>query len=147
MKVLSQNSRNLFDITLTKLNTYLKKIKEFWIWNSYNFDATVGRSKILYWAPIWADHMCKEGYAVLEKCLRDIVLKITSAYRKVSKEAALVIAGLQPTDLVEKKGNLFTNESGKEGTKRLPKKRLKKKKMFGRVTEKIECRTQRKMDE
>ena len=57
-------------------------------------------SVILYGAPVWSETMKKEKYKnMLQQVQRKMALKVSSAYRTVSAEAAQVLPGLIPIDL------------------------------------------------
>lgn len=56
-------------------------------------------SILLYAAPIWAGKMLPTHIAPMEAAQRSLALRICCAYRTVSKEAALVLAGTPPIRL------------------------------------------------
>ena len=63
-----------------------------------------------YATPIWAGAMNKRTYRiVIEAAYRTSILKVISAFRMVSTDAAVVIAGMMPLGLVldveRRKGN------------------------------------------
>lgn len=60
-----------------------------------------------YAAPVWASKMAPSHWAPLESVNRGLALRIASAYRTVSKEAALVVAGLPPARLQARKACLL----------------------------------------
>lgn len=60
-------------------------------------------SVLLYGAPLWAGRMLPSHIAPMESAQRSLALRIASAYRTVSKEAALVIAGTPPIRLMAEK--------------------------------------------
>lgn len=62
---------------------------------------SVGQSIILYGAPIWLPATrSKRHLQMIKKCQRKMALRICSAYRTVSTEAALVLANLTPLELI-----------------------------------------------
>ena len=63
--------------------------------------ASVVNSKLLYAAPIWTSAL--NNHAILKKLIsaqRDVVMRIISAYQTVSTSAVLVLASVQPIDLL-----------------------------------------------
>lgn len=65
--------------------------------------AGVVKSVILYGAPIWAEKSDKKAYVrTMEAAYRRSALRTICAYRTVSTDAALVIAGMIPVDLLAK---------------------------------------------
>lgn len=62
--------------------------------------ATAAESAALYAAPVWIAAMAQANCRdMLTRAQRPLVLKVCSAYRTVSTEAAQVIAGMPPWDL------------------------------------------------
>jgi hypothetical protein len=55
-------------------------------------------SIILYGAEIWAEKLNKTKIKALRKIQRLISIRITKAYRTISYESAILIAGLIPID-------------------------------------------------
>lgn len=66
--------------------------------------ASVVESQLLYAAPTWVDSATSSARTVknLVRPQRAIALRIIRAYRTVSDEAALVLAGMPPADLLAK---------------------------------------------
>ena len=63
--------------------------------------ATVAASILLYAAPIWVEATLIKSYAKQSACVRRFcALRVCSAYRTVSDDASLVIAGLYPVELL-----------------------------------------------
>lgn len=63
--------------------------------------AQVVLSTILYAAPIWRDAWRKKKYKTkLEAVNRKLAIRVTGAYRTVSLEAVLVVAGMPPLELL-----------------------------------------------
>jgi len=64
--------------------------------------ASVVESQLLYAAPVWADTVLASARTVtlLVRAQRLIALRVIRAYRTVSDEAALVLAGMPPADLL-----------------------------------------------
>lgn len=64
--------------------------------------ASVVESQLLYAAPIWGDRVRASARTVthLVRAQRLIALRVIRAYRTVSDEAALVLAGMPPADLL-----------------------------------------------
>ena len=63
--------------------------------------AGVAKSVIMYAAPVWSDALSCDTYArELRSVYRRLCLRVCSAFRTVSEDAALVIAGLHPIDLL-----------------------------------------------
>lgn len=62
--------------------------------------ATVSQSIMLYGAPVWAKHMGRNGWSVLDRSNRKIGLRVIAAYRTVSKPAVEVISGMAPPELI-----------------------------------------------
>ncbi|KAJ8910377.1 hypothetical protein NQ315_012824 [Exocentrus adspersus] len=77
--------------------------------------AEVVHSTVLYAAPTWAKAVVMRKYKEkLIGCQRKMAMRIISAYRTVSTEAALVIAGTIPMDLmVEERRSIYTAEGDK----------------------------------
>lgn len=74
--------------------------------------AEVVKSIILYASPIWAVSMRFKTYCgKLNSVYRLIALRVCCAYRTVSDEAAFVIAGMAPVDLLAKEA-LYIHEDG-----------------------------------
>jgi len=61
--------------------------------------ANVVQSLLLFGAPIWANKMSSKGKHEMAKVQRKTALRVASAYRTVSLDAALVIADMPPVDL------------------------------------------------
>lgn len=61
--------------------------------------AAVPLSILLYGAPIWSRSMSAGGWKLMVRCQRWIALRVASAYRTISGDALLVIAGVPPIDL------------------------------------------------
>lgn len=57
-------------------------------------------SIMLYGAPIRSRRMSKAGWGILARCQRRIALRVATAYRTISGEALLVLAGVPPIDLL-----------------------------------------------
>jgi hypothetical protein len=71
----------------------------------------VVHSLLLFGAPIWADRMSVKGRTEMAKVQRKTALRVTSAYRTVSKEAALVVASMPPIDmLASERQYMFNNK-------------------------------------
>lgn len=62
--------------------------------------ASVTQSIMLYGAPVWAKHMGRKGWNILDKSNRKMGLRVVAAYRTVSKEAVEVIACMPPPELI-----------------------------------------------
>jgi len=62
--------------------------------------AGVTHSILLYGSPIWSGKMSTCGLTELAECQRMMTLRVASAYCTVSTDAALVIAGIPPIDLL-----------------------------------------------
>lgn len=62
--------------------------------------AAVPLSILLYGAPVWSGYMTAGGIKTLMRCQRRIALHVTAAYRTISGEAVLVLAGMPPVDLL-----------------------------------------------
>lgn len=62
--------------------------------------ATVPQSIMLYGAPVWANHMGRKGWIMLDRSNRKIGLRVLAAYRTVSKPAVEVLSGMPPPDLM-----------------------------------------------
>lgn len=64
--------------------------------------ATVAESRLLYAAPIWAQQTATYGAnkKAVVRAQRLVALRVTRAYRTVSGEAALLLAGLIPCHLI-----------------------------------------------
>ena len=63
--------------------------------------ATVAASILLYAAPIWVEATLIKSYAKQSACVRRFcALRVCSAYRTVSDDASIVIAGLYPDELL-----------------------------------------------
>nr|XP_023027234.1 uncharacterized protein LOC111515238 [Leptinotarsa decemlineata] len=76
----------------------------------------VVQSILLYGAPIWYPAMRMEKYRqILIKTQRKSLVRIISAYRTVSAEAAQVVAGMNPIDLLAAERKYTHERSG--GTK------------------------------
>jgi hypothetical protein len=71
--------------------------------------AMAAQSIIMYAAPIWQKAVIKETYKdLLRKGQRIMTLRVCCAYRTISTEAALAIAGIIPANLLaEERGRLF----------------------------------------
>lgn len=77
--------------------------------------ASVSTSIMLYGAPIWADAMLVKAYErKLSSVHRRNALRVASAYRTVSDEAACVIAGLPPIDLLARERKRIYEEKGRD---------------------------------
>lgn len=57
-------------------------------------------SILLYSAPIWSRNVSAAGVKVLGKCQRRIALPVAIAYRTISCDVFLVVAGIPPIDLL-----------------------------------------------
>lgn len=62
--------------------------------------ATVSQSIILYGAPVWAKHMGRKGWCILDRSNRKIGLRVIAAYSTVSKSAVEILAGMPPPELI-----------------------------------------------
>lgn len=62
--------------------------------------AAVPHSMLLYGAPIWSRNMSVAGVKALGKFQRRIALRVAKAYRTISGDALLVVAGIPPIDLL-----------------------------------------------
>jgi len=62
--------------------------------------ATVSQSIMLYGAPVWAKHMGRKGWNILDRSNRKIGLRVIAAYRTVSKSAVEIISGMPPPELI-----------------------------------------------
>lgn len=61
----------------------------------------VGTSILLYGAPVWAEALLVPSYARLaQSAYRQAAIRVCSAYRTISADAVLVIAGLPPLELL-----------------------------------------------
>ena len=70
--------------------------------------AEVVKSVILYASPIWADCLKYKTYTQsISSVYRRTALRVCCAYRTVSDEAALVVAGMIPIDLLAKERQLL----------------------------------------
>jgi Reverse transcriptase (RNA-dependent DNA polymerase)/Endonuclease-reverse transcriptase len=81
----------------------------------------VVHSVLLYGAPIWGPRLKSEGYLnILRRVQRRAVLRMVAAYRTVSTEALLVVAGVPPlSELVGKRRRAFEgSELNVEGERR-----------------------------
>lgn len=58
--------------------------------------ASVATSTLLYAAPVWAPRLRKASWDTMEAAQRQAALRVCNAYRTVSKEAALTLAGMMP---------------------------------------------------
>ncbi|XP_052738128.1 uncharacterized protein LOC128198188 [Bicyclus anynana] len=85
--------------------------------------ASVAHSVMLYGAPVWSQALQVTKYNnVLGRTQRRLAIRICGAYRTVSKEAVLVIAGLIPIDkLATERARLYKREA-----KRTPKEERKR---------------------
>lgn len=80
---------------------------------------SVTHSIILYGAEVWADSIRKVTYAAkLTSVQRQGALRISCAYRTVSLEAALVIAGVIPIDLLALERQYIYKNKEREGIDR-----------------------------
>lgn len=72
----------------------------------------VMHSIMLYVAPMWERTVRYERYRkMLESVQRQTALRVTAAYRTVSTDALLVIAGIPPTTLlIEERSRLYYNK-------------------------------------
>lgn len=61
--------------------------------------ASVTQSILMYGAPVWARHIRRKGWEILNKTNRRMRLKVITAYRTVAKEAVEVLVGMPPTEL------------------------------------------------
>ncbi|KAL4153093.1 hypothetical protein QTP88_000926 [Uroleucon formosanum] len=61
--------------------------------------ANVVHSLLLFGAPIWVNRMSSQGKSEMAKVQRKTALRVASAYRTVSLDAALVITDMPPVDL------------------------------------------------
>lgn len=59
-------------------------------------------SLLLYGAPVWANRMSRQGWTILSKVQRRAALRVASAYRTVSNDALLIVAGIPPVELQAK---------------------------------------------
>uniref|UniRef100_A0A2S2NL09 Retrovirus-related Pol polyprotein from type-1 retrotransposable element R1 n=1 Tax=Schizaphis graminum TaxID=13262 RepID=A0A2S2NL09_SCHGA len=64
--------------------------------------SNVAHSVLLYGAPVWAGEMSAAGWKELLKVQRRICLRVASAYCTTSREAACVIVGIAPLNLLAK---------------------------------------------
>lgn len=62
---------------------------------------TVLQSIMLYSATVWSKHMGKDGWTMLDRSNRKISLKVTAAYRTVSKEAVEIISVMPLPELMK----------------------------------------------
>ena len=76
-------------------------------------------SVVLYGAPVWAEALRHARYRLmLEAVQRKLALRISSAYRTVSLEAAQVMSGLVPVDiLVRERKRVYHHPEERAGTK------------------------------
>lgn len=74
--------------------------------------AVVTHSILLYGSPIWSGKMSSYGLTELAKCQRRMTLMVASVYCTVSTDAALVIAGIPPIDLLGSERQTLTRNSG-----------------------------------
>lgn len=73
----------------------------------------VVRSVILYASPIWAGALRLRSYGrIITPVYRLAALRVCSAFRTVSDEAAFVIAGMIPIDLLAKESGAVVQEIG-----------------------------------
>lgn len=76
----------------------------------------VVRSIALYAAPIWAEAMDKKTYRIgVDGAYRRSALRVISAFRTVSTDAALVIAGMMPLRMlveIERRKRLISRRTG-----------------------------------
>lgn len=80
---------------------------------------TTVESILLYGAEVWADALRKKTYRKkMEQVHRKGALRITSAYRTTSQDAALVIAGVIPIDLLAQERKLVYQSRSELGTER-----------------------------
>lgn len=70
--------------------------------NKRSLLSSVVLSKVLYAAPVWAEVATKtaKNREIMTRSLRPTLLRIIRAYRTVSTEGALVLAGIPPVDLL-----------------------------------------------
>lgn len=61
---------------------------------------SVVRSILLYASPVWAGALQQEGKRLLNIAYRQSALRVTCGYRTISTEAAYVLAGMYPVDLI-----------------------------------------------
>lgn len=74
---------------------------------------SVVHSIILYGAPIWLECLnVKKNLKKIIRSQRKIALRVISAYRTVSTEAALVLAGIIPIDLLAEERDIVYRETG-----------------------------------
>lgn len=62
--------------------------------------ATVSQSIMLYGAPVWAKHIGRKGWEILDKSNRAIGLRVIAAYTTVSKPAVEILSGMPPPELI-----------------------------------------------
>lgn len=62
--------------------------------------AQVPHSVLLYGAPLRSGNMSAGGLKLLSQCQRRIALRVATAYRIISSDALLVLAGIPPIDLM-----------------------------------------------
>lgn len=71
---------------------------------------------VLYCSPIWAEKLNKTKIKKFRKMQRLIAMRITKAYRTISYESVIVIAGLIPIDIKIKESiNISNIKSNKNG--------------------------------
>lgn len=64
--------------------------------------SNVAHAIMLYGSPFWSQDMSTSGWMELNKVQRRMALRVISAYCTVSGDAAMVIAGILPIDLMAK---------------------------------------------
>lgn len=75
--------------------------------------AGVVKSQLLYGAPVWHNaSQCSSYFRGVKSTYRLCALRVCSAFKTVSDEAALVVAGMYPIDiLAEEAAKLFDNDT------------------------------------
>ncbi|KAH8292686.1 hypothetical protein KR054_010467, partial [Drosophila jambulina] len=79
--------------------------------------ASVVISQLLYAAPVWADAAGTKSYMRgVESTYRLCAIRVASAFRTISDDAVLVLAGLVPlSELVREKADLRNSLRGHQG--------------------------------
>lgn len=83
--------------------------------------SNAAHSLLLYGAPVWAHRMNRPRWNILAKAQRRAALRVASAYRTVSYDAVLVVAGISPIRLQAKQRSFIyskRNEAHKEETRK-----------------------------
>lgn len=68
--------------------------------NTRKLLAVVPHSILLYGAPVWCRTMAPGAWKIMVQCQRRIALRVASAYRTISGNALLILAGTPPIDLM-----------------------------------------------